>query len=257
MVKIQNKRSPPDLKEKKGDTMTISQTLKIASSLLIALSLSLGAGVTAAHSDGKVTPGYWQDSNKHIIKNNYGECWRSGYWTPAMAIAECDPDLVKKAPAAAAKKQDTVPAQALVPPDLGPAKPAFAKINLQAETLFDFDKAVLRADGKKTLDDEVVAKMKQYPEVEVVLVTGHADRIGSEKYNNSLSDRRAAAAKNYIVSQGIDAKRVETVGKGETEPLVDCKNVKGAESGKNKKLVECLQPNRRVLVEIKVQAPIK
>jgi len=237
--------------------MTISPTFKIASSLLIALSVGLGAGVASAHSDGKVVPGYWQDSNKHVIKNNYGECWRSGYWTPAMAIKECDPSLVKDEIKPAAKKQDTVPAQALVPPDLGPAKPAFTKINLQAETLFDFDKAVLRADGKKTLDDEVVAKMKQYPEVEVVLVTGHADRIGTEKYNNNLSDRRAAAAKSYIVSQGIDAKRIETVGKGEAEPLVDCKTVKGAESGKNKKLVECLQPNRRVLVEVKVQAPTK
>lgn len=236
--------------------MTISPTLKIASSLLIALSLGLGAGVASAHSDGKVVPGYWQDSNKHVIKNNYGECWRTGYWTPAMATKECDSSLVKETKPAA-KKQDTVPAQALVPPDLGPAKPAFAKINLQAETLFDFDKAVLRADGKKTLDDEVVAKMKQYPEVEVVLVTGHADRIGSDKYNLKLSDRRAAAAKAYIVGQGIDAKRIETVGKGEAEPLVDCKNVKGAESGKNKKLVECLQPNRRVLVEVKVQAPTK
>ena len=236
--------------------MTSSQTFKSASSLLIALSLGLGASVATAHSDGKVTPGYLQDSNKHVVKSNFGLCWRTGSWTPAMAIAECDPDLVKAEKKPEAKKQDTVPAQPLVP-NLGPDKPAFTKINLQAETLFDFDKAVLRADGKKTLDDEVVAKMKQYPEVEVVLVTGHADRIGSEKYNTDLSDRRAAAAKNYIVGQGIDAKRVETMGKGETEPLVDCKNVKGAESGKNKKLVECLQPNRRVLVEVKIQAPAK
>ncbi|MBT9611879.1 MAG: OmpA family protein [Burkholderiales bacterium] len=235
--------------------MTIAKILKSTSSLLIALSLGLGAGVATAHSDGKVTPGYLQDTNRHVVKNNFGQCWRTGSWTPAMAIAECDPDLVKKE--VVAKKPDTVPAQPLMPPNLGPDKPAFTKINLQAETLFDFDKAVLRADGKKTLDDEVVAKMKQYPEVEVVLVTGHADRIGSEKYNNSLSDRRAAAAKGYIVSQGIDAKRVETVGKGEAEPLVDCKDVKGRESGKNKKLVECLQPNRRVLVEVKVQAPAK
>jgi OOP family OmpA-OmpF porin len=235
--------------------MTISSTLKSASCLLIALSLGLGAGVAAAHTDAKVAPGYLHDNNKHLVKNNFGQCWRTGSWTPAMAIKECDPDLVKEVKPAA-KKQDTVPAHTLVP-DLGPAKPAFAKINLQAETLFDFDKAVLRADGKKTLDDEVVAKMKQYPEVEVVLVTGHADRIGSDKYNLKLSDRRAAAAKTYIVSQGIDAKRIETVGKGEAEPLVDCKNVKGVEKRSNKKLVECLQPNRRVLVEIKVQAPTK
>lgn len=236
--------------------MTTSIKLKCTYSLLLALSLGLGAGAAIAHSDAKVVPGYLHDANKHIVKNNFGQCWRTGSWTPAMAIAECDPDLVKKE-APVVKKAETVPAQPLTPPNLGPDKPAFTKINLQAETLFDFDKAVLRADGKKTLDDEVVAKMKQYPEVEVVLVTGHADRIGTDKYNQDLSDRRAAAAKAYIVSQGIDAKRVETSAKGESEPLVDCKTVKGAESGKNKKLVECLQPNRRVLVEVKIQAPAK
>ncbi len=238
--------------------MTISPLMKSASSLLIALTLGLGAGVAAAHSDGKVTPGYLQDNNKHVVKSGAGLCWRTGSWTPAMAIAECDPDLVKKEEKKPeAKKQDTVPALPLMPPDLGPAKPAFSKINLQAETLFDFNKSDLRADGKKTLDEEVVTKMKQYPEVEVVLVTGHADRIGSDTYNQKLSERRAAAAKSYIVAQGIDAKRIETAGKGEADPLVDCKSVKGAQSRSNKKLVECLQPNRRVLVEVKVQAPAK
>lgn len=236
--------------------MTNSPTLKCTSSILIALCLGLGMGAAAAHSDAQIAQGYLHDNNKHLVKNNFGQCWRTGYWTPAMAVKECDPDLVKKEEPPV-KKADTVPAQPLIPPNMGPDKPAFTKINLQAETLFDFDKSVLRADGKKTLDDEVVAKMKQYPEVEVVLVTGHADRIGSDKYNTKLSDRRAAAAKAYIVSQGIDATRVETVGKGETEPLVDCKTVKGAESRKNKKLVECLQPNRRVLVEVKIQAPAK
>lgn len=237
--------------------MTNSYKFKIISSLLIALGSGLGANVATAHSDGKVTPGYLHDANRHVVKNNFGQCWRTGSWTPAMATAECDSSLFKKPAPPPVKAADTVPARPLVPPNLGPDKPAFTKINLQAETLFDFDKAVLRPDGKKTLDDEVVAKMKQYPEVEVVLVTGHADRIGSDKYNQNLSERRATAAKNHIVSQGINAGRVETSAKGESEPLVDCKDVKGVESGRNKKLVDCLQPNRRVLVEVKIQAPAK
>ncbi len=221
-----------------------------------ALALSLGAGAAFAHSDAPIVQGYWQDSNRHIVKDNYGECWRTGYWTPAMAIPECDPSLVKKpAPKVAEKKPDTVPARPLVP-DEGPAKPAL-RVTIQAETLFDFDKAVLRADGKKTLDDEVVAKMKEHPEVEVVLVSGYADRIGSERYNQRLSERRANAVKAYIVDQGIDSTRVETVGKGESDPVVDCKEVKGPESRRNKKLVSCLQPNRRVVVEVKVQNQTK
>jgi OOP family OmpA-OmpF porin len=109
------------------------------------------------------------------------------------------------------------------------------------------------ADGKNVLDAEVVGKMKQYPQVEVLLVTGHADRIGTTKYNQKLSERRAAAVKDYLISQGIESTRLESDAKGESEPIVDCKDVKGRESGKNRKLVECLQPNRRVMVEIKVQ----
>lgn len=218
--------------------------------------LSLGAGAAFAHSDAPIAQGYWQDSNRHIVKDNYKECWRTGYWTPAMANAECDPSLVKKPPVVAAKKPDTVPAQPLIPPDVGPAKPAL-RVTIQAETLFDFDKAVLRGEGKKTLDDEVVTKMKEHPEVEVILVSGYADRIGSEKYNQKLSERRADAVKAYIVDQGVDTSRVETVGKGEADPVVDCKDVKGAESRRNKKLVSCLQPNRRVVVEVKVQNQTK
>jgi len=218
------------------------------SKITISLALSL-AFSTAAFAHSVEKEGYLIDTRGNVVKNNYNECWRTGYWTPAMAIAECDPDLVKK--------EEPKAAAPAAPVASGPDKAAFAKITLQAETLFDFDKAVVRADGKSKLNDEVVAKMKQYPEVEVVLVTGHADRIGKEGYNQKLSERRAAAVKDYLVSQGIDAKRIETSAKGESEPVVACSDVKGKESGKNKKLVECLQPNRRVMVEVRVQKPLQ
>ena len=233
--------------------MMKSRTLNFASSLLVML-MSLGASAAFAHSGDPVVPGYWQDSNRHVVKDNYGECWRTGYWTPSMATAECDSGLMKKEVVAA--KANTVPAQPLVPPDQGPDKPAL-RVTIQAETLFDFDKAVLRADGKKTLDDEVVAKMKEHPEVEVILVTGYTDRIGSAKYNQKLSEKRANAVKSYIVNQGIDSNRVEAVGKGKSDPVAECNDIKGAQNRHNKKLVACLQPNRRVVVEVKVQAPTK
>ncbi len=234
--------------------MTISRTMKLASSLLVTL-LSFGAGAAFAHSDDKATPGYLQDNNKHVVKDNYGLCWRTGFWTPSMATAECDPNLVK-AEKPAEEKPATVPAEALVPPNIGPEKPAL-RVTIQAETLFAFDKAVLREDGKKTLDDEVVTKMKEHPEVEVVLVSGYADRIGSAKYNLKLSERRANAVKSYLESQGSASSRIEAVGKGTADPVVDCKNIKGPANRHNKKLVACLQPNRRVVVEVKIQAPTK
>ena len=225
------------------------KTSRIITSLVFAaIALS---NVAYAHTEGQ--NGYLTDTRGNVVKNSYGQCWRTGYWTPAMATSECDADLVKKAEAPKVAEA-AAPAAAPMAP-IGPEKPAMEKITLQAETLFDFDKAVVRADGKKALDEKVVSPMKQYPQVEVVLVTGHADRIGSEKYNQDLSQRRADAVKGYLIEQGVDTKRIETASKGESEPVVSCNEVKGKESGKNKKLVECLQPNRRVVVEVKVQKP--
>jgi len=223
------------------------KTSRIVLNALAMASLTF-AGIASA--DEITKEGYLVDTRGNVVKNNYNECWKTGYWTPAMAIAECDPNLVKKA--------EPVMAEAKTPAAVaGPEKGAFAAVSLQAETLFDFDKSVIRADGKKKLDDEIVGKMKQYPQVEVVLVTGHADRIGSDAYNQKLSQRRADAVKDYLVGQGVEDKRIETAAKGESEPVVSCDDVKGKVSGKNRKLVECLQPNRRVVVEVKMQKPLQ
>jgi OOP family OmpA-OmpF porin len=87
--------------------------------------------------------------------------------------------------------------------------------------------------------------------LEVVIAVGHADRIGDDKYNQALSERRAAAVKSYLVGKGIEANRVYAEGKGEKQPVTGdkCKNM-GAENVKNKKLVECLQADRRVDIEV-------
>ena len=118
-------------------------------------------------------------------------------------------------------------------------------------------KSIIGAEGKQQLDEEVVGKMKQYPQIERVLVTGHADRIGSDTYNLQLSQRRADAVKDYLVEQGVEPARIETASKGESEPVVSCDAVKGKANGRNRELIECLKPNRRVVVEIKVQQPVQ
>lgn len=215
---------------------------------LLAIASLTSAGMASAHEVAKA--GYLIDTRGNLVKNNYGQCWRTGYWTPAMAIVECDPDLVKKAEPKMAEAK--TPAAAPVPV-AGPERAAFAPITLQAETLFDFDKSVIHASGKKQLDDQIVGKMKEYPQVEVILVTGHTDRIGTDAYNQKLSQRRADAVKTYLVAQGVENSRIETAAKGESEPVAACDNVKGKVSGKNRNLVECLQPDRRVMVEVKVQ----
>lgn len=158
-------------------------------------------------------------------------CWRDAFWTPATANAKCDGALVAQAPA---------------PAPVAPVAPAITsqKITYQADTLFDFDKAVLKPAGKQKLD-ELAAKI-QGMNVEVVVATGYTDRIGSDKYNDRLSLRRAQAVKSYLVSKGVPANKVYTEGKGKRNPVTGntCKQ-------KNRKqLIACLAPDRRVEVEV-------
>ncbi|OAM53089.1 flagellar motor protein MotB [Methylovorus sp. MM2] len=163
---------------------------------------------------------------------NIGAIWRFGAPTKVAAATPV------------ATEPAVVPAAA---EPVGPAAPAFEKVTLASEVLFGFDKDVLKEEGKKKLDVDVVEKMKAHPEVELVLITGHTDFIGDAGYNQKLSERRASAVKKYLVSQGIAESRLHAVGKGESEAVVSPEGVRG------KKLIEALQPNRRVVVEIEVQ----
>jgi OOP family OmpA-OmpF porin len=192
-------------------------------------------GAAAAEPAG--TDAYLTDTAGNLVRNSYGECWRTGYWTPELAIRECDPDLF--------------PPEAEPEPEA--ALPLPMAITLSSEALFDFDRAVVRPESAQRLSEEVLGPMAKYPKVEAVQITGHTDRVGSEAYNQALSERRATAVAEYLVNQGIDASLVTTTGKGESEPLVSCDEVTGRENRYNKALVECLQPNRRAVVEIQVQ----
>src|SRR5258706_821708 len=140
------------------------------------------------------------------------------------------------APAPAAPKQD-LPA---APPASKAAPAAKAEKVTTASTVnFDFDRYVIRPDARSKLDD-LVGKLRNVS-LEVVIAVGHADRLGSDAYNMKLSVRRADSVKAYLVSKGIGASRVYTEGKGERQPIKDCKG-----SGKTKELIACLDPNRRV-----------
>ena len=176
----------------------------------------------------------WRNGHGNLQwKDTSGDCWRNSVWTPATAGEGCG-----KAVAAAPAAPAATPAE---------AKPVVAaeKITLQADAYFDFDKSTLKAEGKAKLD-ELVAKAGAI-KLEVILVVGHTDRIGSAAYNQKLSERRAAAVKTYLVSKGIEANRVYTEGKGLTQPVTGDK-CKG--KAKTKALIECLQPDRRADIEI-------
>ena len=221
----------------------------IAQKTSLIAALSAVAATAFAQTPGidlKGTVGYVIDQRGEVVRSGtYGAtpgndhlCWRDGYWTPALAIAECDPDLVKKEVAAPEAK-------AAAAPVVAPVKPVAEKITLAADALFDFDKAVLRDEGKSKLYD--LASKAKILKIEVILAVGHADRFGKPAYNQKLSERRAAAVKDYLVSKGIETNRVYTEGKGSTQPFTKPDECKGP---KSKKVIACLQPDRRVNIEV-------
>ena len=75
------------------------------------------------------------------------------------------------------------------------------------------------------------------------MIEGYTDRIGSDKYNLTLSQHRADSVKAYLIGKGIDGSRLSTIGKGKADPVVQCDNKNRAE------LIKCLEPNRRVEIE--------
>ncbi len=220
-------------------------------SALLALIAGLGlGGASVAQAQERA---YWTapTSNNVVARSTYNLCWRTMYWTPAAAAkdpagCDCDKDLLPKE--ACAPKVDKKP-EVKAPVSLG--TPLGDKVILNADFLFDFNKADIRPEGKKALDD-IAAKMKPPVNLEVALVVGHTDRIGTDDYNQKLSEKRAAAVKSYLISKGLDANRLYTEGKGEKWPTKDTEKCQkmGAENGGNKKLVACLQPDRRVEIEI-------
>jgi OOP family OmpA-OmpF porin len=124
-----------------------------------------------------------------------------------------------------------------------PKKPAVT--NLASTELFEFNKAVLTPEARTKLDNEVVAKLRDLKDIRYIIVNGHADRLGSSQYNQKLSEKRAEAVRAYLVSKGVDASKVETLGFGKTLPVKACPDQKD-----RKGLIECLSPNRRVVVEV-------
>ncbi|MDR2015529.1 MAG: OmpA family protein [Azoarcus sp.] len=232
--------------------------LALAAIASIGLSASSAFALEDVVVDGTGTVPYAIDARKVVTRSGAGLCWRTGYWTAAAAETApagefpagcgCDPDIVPKDKCEPPPPPVPVVAEE---PASEPVTPAATrdvgqeKVRLNADFLFDFNQAVLKPEGRSALGD-VAAQAKQL-QLEVVIVTGHTDRIGGDAYNQRLSERRAAAVKNFLVDQGIDASRIYTEGKGRTQPVTgtQCNSVKARQA-----LIECLQPDRRVDIEI-------
>ena len=199
----------------------------------VAMLIASAALATAA---GAQTIDNWRNGTGELVwKNGTNElCWRDANWTPATAAAGCDGAIVP--PKAVAPAAAPAPAPAPAPAAPAPAPAAATKVTYAADTFFDFDKAVLKAEGKAKLDD-LVGKVKGIS-LEVIIAVGHTDSVGTDAYNQKLSVRRAEAVKAYLVSKGIEKNRVYTEGKGEKQPVADNKTKEGRAK------------NRRVEIEV-------
>jgi len=175
-----------------------------------ALALAFAAISATGVASAQTVDNWKNGSNELIWKNGSNElCWQNNFWTPATAAAEC----VKKT-----------------------AQPMADKVSIKAEALFDFDKSIVKPEGRKLLDQ--VVERAQAINLETIIAIGHTDSIGSDAYNQALSVRRAEAVKAYLVTKGVAANRITASGKGKSQPVADNRTAAGRAK------------NRRVDVEI-------
>jgi OOP family OmpA-OmpF porin len=235
----------------------MKKSAKLAALLATAV-LAVASGNAIAQAKdipgAKNAPAYVLDPRGNVVVDPFGLCWRTPWWTPQLAGidgpkgagCQCDKAAIDAALGAQVctpppPPPPPAPAKAAPPPPPPPAppappKPVTEKVTFAADALFDFDKYVIRPDARAKLDD-LVSKLAGV-NLEVIVAVGHTDSIGTEAYNLALSKRRADAVKQYLVSKGIEANRIYTEGKGESQPVAD------------NRTAEVRQKNRRVEVEI-------
>ncbi|MGV8898974.1 MAG: outer membrane protein OmpA [Burkholderiaceae bacterium] len=206
----------------------MKKLVKLVFAASAVLSISASAQGTQDIQANTPNSAYIQDGRGVIARSPFGLCWHAGYWTPADSVAGCDGEIVAAAPAPVA---EPAPAPAPVV-----AAPTSEKVTFAADAFFDFDKSVLKSDGKAKLDD-LTSKLSDV-NLEVIIAVGHTDSIGSDAYNQKLSIRRAEAVKAYLISKGVETNRVYTEGKGEKQPVASNKTAAGRAQ------------NRRVEIEV-------
>ena len=204
----------------------MNKTLK----LMLAALITISAGSVMAQQKNVDN---WVNSTGTPWRNGDGTlCWRDATWTPATAAANCDGWLAPKPAAAPAK------------PAAAASKVAQKKITLQADTLFDFDKSTLKSEGVATLGK--IAKDIKNMKLEVVIIVGYTDSVGSDAYNIALGQRRANAVKSFLTNDGgVEATRVYTESKGKADPVASNATAEGRAK------------NRRAVIEVVGTQPVK
>ena len=219
----------------------------------------LGAGLQYAFSPGFVMRG---ELDRYRINDAVGSkgdvdtvtvslvfpFGRAATAAPRMAMAAPAYVAPPPPPPVVAPPPPPPPPVVMAPAPPPPAPPPERRrVSFEAESLFTFDQAAIKPEGRAALDK--FAADARGTSFDVVVVEGHTDRLGSDRYNQALSQRRADAVKNYLVSSGgFEAGKVNAVGKGETQPVTQADTCKGNKPTAS--LIACLQPDRRVEIEV-------
>lgn len=197
----------------------------------------LAAAIPAARAGDP--GGYLTISNGSAVTDASGECWHTGEWSPGMRLGRCEP----VARAAAAPAREVL--AAAPKPASRPAKAAPAPIRISIDTLFDFDSATLKPEGRAALES-LASRIDRSP-YRRASVTGHADRLGTPGYNLLLSERRAQAVRAYLGAHGLQLARIGAKGVGSSEPATSPEQCKGLGRAA---LIRCLQPDRYAEIDV-------
>ncbi|PKO52070.1 MAG: flagellar motor protein MotB, partial [Betaproteobacteria bacterium HGW-Betaproteobacteria-2] len=119
-----------------------------------------------------------------------------------------------------------------------------------AATLFELNEHILSDEGKNILRTQIAQKLIDNKSLGNVTIEGHTDRLGNDAINEQLSLRRAYAVRDFLINQGVDGNRLNAIGKSSTEPVVFC------DGPRSERIISCLQPNRRVVVQIETQTKL-
>lgn len=214
---------------------TLRLTFNVAAVALLSLS-----GIASAHE--AKTEGYVIDSKGHVLRNNFKECVRTGFWTPAMAIPECDSSLAPK-PAAVAvvKKEEPKPA----PKEVWKTVVTEKLITIEG-TNFDTNSAKLKPEADKKLNGVVDFAVSNKDAN--LAITGYTDSRGSDKLNQNLSTRRAESVKAYLVKKGVAANRITTQGEGAANPVADNKTSEGRAKNRRVEIKSMVKEEKKVRV---------
>lgn len=177
--------------------------------IIAACAAAISPAQVWAHNETR-TQGYLVDSSGTLVMSGAGQCWRTGYWTPEMAIEECDPELV----AHAGMPAEAAPAgEAAIPPER-------IKYCTTLDIQFEIDRYAIQHEYEASVE-RLGAYLRKYPDTTAV-IEGHTDEVGTDEYNMQLSQRRANSVVDYLVEHaGIDRARLKAIGYGKTRPVAD------------------------------------